>query len=104
LRNAKALRASFVEVDMCGADLTNANLRDTYFVDANLESAILCGADIHGATLEGVRFFRADLTGVKGLESVSAKWIDIGPEESPIRLEGDRLREWLICAVKGEVH
>ncbi len=39
MRNAKALGASFVEADMRGADLTRANLRDTYFVDANLERA-----------------------------------------------------------------
>ena len=89
---------------MRGADLTPANLRNTYFVDANLEGASLRGADITGATLEGVRFFKADLTGVKGLERVSAKWIDIGPEGSPTRLEGDQLRDWLISAAKGKVY
>ncbi|MBD2767937.1 pentapeptide repeat-containing protein [Hymenobacter sp. BT664] len=104
LRNAKAFKASFIEVDMRGADLTDANLTDAYFVGADLERAILRGANITGATLEGVRLFRADLTSVKGFERVSAKWIDIGPEESPIRLEGDQLRDWLVCAVRGKAH
>jgi hypothetical protein len=57
------------------------------------------GADINGAALEGVRVFRIDLTGMKELEHVSAKWVDLGPEGSPIRLGGGQLHDWLICAV-----
>jgi hypothetical protein len=57
------------------------------------------GADINGAALEGVRVFRIDLTGMKELEHVSTKWVDLGPEGSPIRLGGGQLRDWLSCAV-----
>jgi 2-iminobutanoate/2-iminopropanoate deaminase len=102
LREVKAFQASFFEADLRGVNLADADLRGTYLVGANLEGAILRRARLDGATLDGVRLFRADLRGASGLDTVMAKWIDVGPEGAPIRLEGDQVRTWLIRAGEGK--
>lgn len=81
-----------------------ADLRDSYLVNCNLENSLLCGADFSGATLDGVRLSGANLRGAKGFGKIKAKWIEIGSLESPMRLEGNQLYNWLIHTAEGKVN
>lgn len=58
-------RFRIVDADLRSADLTGANLSNTYFVGANLE-----GADLSGATIGETVFDDVDLSQVLGLGSV----------------------------------
>ncbi|WP_239014207.1 pentapeptide repeat-containing protein [Archangium violaceum] len=103
LREANALRASFYEADLQGADLSGADLRGAFLVNANLESTCLRGAQLEGASLEGAnltgaQLYGTELSGALDLASIRASWISLGPEQSPSRLEGDALRNWLNAA------
>jgi uncharacterized protein YjbI with pentapeptide repeats len=67
--NARMVRVNFSLVvmrfaDLRGADLTEAKLRNTELIGANLEGANLSGADLTGAD-----FARANLKGVRGLDT-----------------------------------
>jgi hypothetical protein len=101
LRETKAVWASFMHVDMCGADLTGADLRYAHFEDANLEGALLCSARLEGAYLKHVRLIGTVLCGATGLESVWAQGVDVDVEGKVVRLAGEELRHWLLRAGGG---
>ncbi len=75
LANFNLVRANFMNIDMRGAFLFNANLtkadfrianlRDVKFLCANLKGADLRGADLRGADFHGVNFEGATLCGAK---------------------------------------
>ena len=101
LRETKAFRASFMYVDMRSADLTGADLRYAHFEDANLEGAVLCSARLEGVYLKHVRLIGTVLCGATGLESVWAQGVDADVERKVVKLTGDELRHWLLCASGG---
>jgi uncharacterized protein YjbI with pentapeptide repeats len=107
LRSLRGIRADFTGADLRDADLskanlfrarfTNADLRGTSFREASLASvsfnrADLTGADLTGALLDGMVL----LSDTKGLEAVKADWINVGTNESPRILEGDKAKKWLL--------
>ncbi|MGH7597408.1 MAG: pentapeptide repeat-containing protein [bacterium] len=77
-----------------------AGLTKSNFSGANLEGAILSNAKLENMALTGARLFRVDLRGAKGLDSISAEWIDVGEKGEPVILTGDEIREWLVSTSK----
>lgn len=65
-------RAKLAGADLCGIDLSGANLQNAYLCEAdlhranlsgaNLQNAYLCRADLCGANLSGANLNRTDLT------------------------------------------
>lgn len=118
LVNVTACKASFCNANLCGADLTGADLRSTSFFEANLENAILKNANLEMVSFNKARLYKTNLKGALGLEKTFNKilenrkqipdhvdktfdkWIDIGPEGSPIILKNDEMYEWLIKAAE----
>jgi 2-iminobutanoate/2-iminopropanoate deaminase len=103
LWGTRAFRASFYEADLRRANLQGADLRHASLYGANLEGAILKDTYLNGIHLEAVRLFCIDLLGASGLDSIYIKWIDVGPEGAPIRLEGEEARAWMLRRARGEV-
>jgi hypothetical protein len=79
--------ANLMDVDLAGFDLSEANLRGANLVGANLsqsklinadltganlERAILLGADLRGANISLVNLWRAVMTAIQNLKSVSS--------------------------------
>lgn len=95
MRRARVVRASFVDADLCEANLSEADLTKANFSGANLEGAILSNAKLKNLILTGARLFSVDLSGARNLDSISAEWIDVGEKGNPMILTGDELEEWL---------
>lgn len=70
LEGADLSDAQLFRADLSECNLKKANLREAALVTANLNCADLEGADMTGAHVGGATFWRADLTRVRGLESV----------------------------------
>ena len=63
LRGANLCGANLSDADLCGADLRGADLRSADLCDADLRGANLCDADLRGANLSDADLCDADLRG-----------------------------------------
>jgi uncharacterized protein YjbI with pentapeptide repeats len=100
----RGVRASFDEADMHGANLAGADLLGAYLPRTNFEYAVLSYANLGAVTLRNTCFHKTDLRGVRNLNTAQIYSIKIGSAETPVTLEGEEARAWLIRAARGEVN
>lgn len=94
--NCKAIRTTFYEANLKGADFTNAELSGASFSKANLEGCNFNNANLRATVFNEARLYNTSFKGATGLEEIYVNQsIDIGPEGSPIILEGEKMKEWL---------
>lgn len=98
LIGSSALRATFIEANLKGANFMDSDLRWADFQNSNLEECTFQNADLSGAYLGGAQINNVDFTGAKGLDSVKGKYIYIETDGFMIKLEGDEMLQWLIKA------
>ncbi len=109
LRSLKGRKTDFMQANLYHADLSNADLLHASFIQANLSQAVLRDAllvgvsfdkaNLTGADLTGAHLNESFLSGVIGMESAKADWIDVGTNEVPRILRGDAVRKWLLDMV-----
>lgn len=80
-----AFRCTFIGASFRGADL----------VGVNFSKCLLDDSDFTKASISGCRFFEADLSKIKGLDSVVLDWIDVGTADNPQKLFGVEGIKWL---------
>jgi uncharacterized protein YjbI with pentapeptide repeats len=99
----RAIRANFDETNMHRANLAGADLLGARFPEANLEQTVLRYANLGAVVLRDTCFYKADLYGAENLDTAQIYSIKVGSPETPIILEGEEARAWLLSAARGEV-
>jgi uncharacterized protein YjbI with pentapeptide repeats len=97
----RAYRASFDETNMCRANLAGADLRGARFPEANLEQAVFRYANLGAVVLRDTCFYKTDLYGAENLDTAQIYSIKVGSPETPVILEGEEARAWLLRAESG---
>ncbi|MFJ6267105.1 pentapeptide repeat-containing protein [Lysinibacillus xylanilyticus] len=98
--NANAQNARFAKTDCSEAIFLNANLENSKLISCSLDltdfqNANLKNVDISLSAFEGTLLKGTTLVGIKGLEEAFIKSINIGTQENPIILLGEKAREWI---------
>ncbi|GEM_PF-799339 len=101
---ASIMNATLEKADLEYANLDRASLKNANLRHANLSGAILEAVDLTSANLTGVYLYGTDLSGIRGVEKISAEYVYVGTRENSIRLAGDDLSSWLkayssICTI-----
>lgn len=96
VRNAKFSKCECFDTIFYQTDLTNTELIDNVFVDTDFREAIWKEVDISYSWFKRVLLKGTKLIGVKGIEEALIKSINIGTPESPIILEEEEARQWIL--------
>lgn len=100
LINITGIKASFVKGTFNSVNFSGADLRSADFSGANLENVIFRDTNLEKVDFTGARLYNSDFRDAKGVDRTYTKWINIGSEDYPQRLEGDDIINWILNSSK----